>query len=877
MPPFDKAQQEVIAIRNGVHLVLAPPGCGKTAILTERVRNAIAEGTDPGQMLCLTFTNRAARGMEERIQNAGINTQDRVFIGNTHRFCGKFLFDNNLLGHASEIIDEDTSSSVIEEIFNAVSTPADNNTIRKATNRIYYLQHLLRQFECGMPNNTVIYTAHHASDGLRDLCMELKLPAKRNSILEIYNNPEKILTDEVRNSPFHSTTISYLELAKRYAEYKKAHNLIDFDDLLLNLYDYLLHDPEHRRYSWIQIDEIQDLNPLQIAIINELTAPEGTTIYLGDEQQAIFSFMGADTSTLRNIIDRCGKNIHRLENNYRSPSYIIEMLNEYATKNLDTLPEFLPKPANTVNHEKGDLSIVYSRDTVTLPKMVAGITRKLPADERTAIIVATNAAADEVSNALKDIPHFKISGQDYFCTVETATLLSIAALVSNDCSLIAWAKLFLGIRISNDFKSARRTAINLFASGIIPSDLIRFESGSTISHFRESFNNGTTPMVIFDTETSGLDTHTDDIIQIAAIKTLNGEIIDRQNIFLKTDKKIPEMLGDIPNPLIEEYSRQELLERREGLLRFLEFTKGCTLVGHNVCFDYSILNHNLRRDCGIDSIDDYITGHTFDTLQISRLLFPGLISFKLKDILSHFELEGKNSHLADDDILATFSLCKHIATEISKPEFEQKHLSALEKTTGLRKILCEKIGPLYNDALSIRDNAYGIAPLADFIYELSRKLITDLHINLNRKKTSYFIKYLKMTSAGTPQGLREELEKRMADLQTLREADLCDNKIVTENIFVTTLHKAKGLEFENVIIYNVTDGIYPFFYSNTQKEKDEDARKLYVALSRARKRLLLTVPHKKIVLARNGNTYAFDTEISPFIGRISEMFDIING
>ena len=95
----DASQQRVIDAEGGYHLVLAPPGCGKTQILTERIRRAHErDGVPYDQMLCLTFTNRAARGMIERIrQNIDDEEISQVYVGNVHRFCSKFLFENNIL------------------------------------------------------------------------------------------------------------------------------------------------------------------------------------------------------------------------------------------------------------------------------------------------------------------------------------------------------------------------------------------------------------------------------------------------------------------------------------------------------------------------------------------------------------------------------------------------------------------------------------------------------------------------------------------------------------------------------------------------------------------------------------------------------------
>ena len=114
---FDAHQEEAIGLQRGRHLVLAPPGCGKTEILTERVRRALDAGVALTDMLCLTFTNRAARGMQERIEE---NFRDRsmgeLYVGNLHRFCSKLLFESEAVPETATILDEDDAREVIDSL-----------------------------------------------------------------------------------------------------------------------------------------------------------------------------------------------------------------------------------------------------------------------------------------------------------------------------------------------------------------------------------------------------------------------------------------------------------------------------------------------------------------------------------------------------------------------------------------------------------------------------------------------------------------------------------------------------------------------------------------------------------------------------------------
>lgn len=109
--------------------------------------------------------------------------------------------------------------------------------------------------------------------------------------------------------------LQHFKFARKYQQYKEERNLVDFDDLLILTY---IHASQNRdklkKYSWIQIDEVQDLSPFQFGIIDLFTdrSKENVTLYLGDEQQAIFSFIGAKLATLEWLRERCGENMHRL-------------------------------------------------------------------------------------------------------------------------------------------------------------------------------------------------------------------------------------------------------------------------------------------------------------------------------------------------------------------------------------------------------------------------------------------------------------------------------------------------------------------------------------------------------------------------------------
>ena len=113
----DRDQQAVIDLQQGRHLVLAPPGCGKTFILAERIIHAHAHGVDYADMVCLTFTNRASRGMRERISERTHNpVPSDLFVGNVHRFCSNYLFEQKKVPQNSAVIDDPDAESIIKSL-----------------------------------------------------------------------------------------------------------------------------------------------------------------------------------------------------------------------------------------------------------------------------------------------------------------------------------------------------------------------------------------------------------------------------------------------------------------------------------------------------------------------------------------------------------------------------------------------------------------------------------------------------------------------------------------------------------------------------------------------------------------------------------------
>ena len=916
---FDIWQQEVIAISGGRHLVLAPPGCGKTDILTERVVHAHAAGIDYADMLCLTFTNRAAKGMARRIADrTGNPVPDALFVGNIHRFCSQMLFTEGVVNHNSAIIDESDVDNIVQEEL------CRRMNIECRSTELMRLQHALLQAQLGMESSVVLHGELLHTGAMSKLCMTLGVPPSEAEIGRIYGEIDSLVERYTVLDEMPAARL--MLLARAYQRYKEDNDLLDYDDLLVLAYQHLRVESGERRaesseiwlphpetselrtpnsalqtkkYRWIEIDEVQDLNALQFALVEKFATDDATIVYLGDEQQAIFSFIGAKLETLETLKRRCAGHIHHLHTNYRSPQYLLDLQNDYAAKNLKESPESSEfgvrssEVSGCGSHiselrtpKSQDLCLIDVGDSQLESYYAARFAKRygeMDPDGRVAVLVSTNREADDVGDSMTalGVSHFKISGTDLFSLPPMRMLLAHLSVLTDETVFIAWARLLWGLHVTPTYTAARALMRDLRRRALLPTDFLLYPESSYLQEFVRAYEEE--ELVIFDTETTGLDPREDDIIQIAAIRVRKGRIVGKPfNIIMETSRELPQLVGGNPNPMLQVYRDSHRHPRAEGLRMFLDYCRGSVLVGHNVEYDYQILRNNLMREFGVGSGEwraesgelacatnnsSLLTPHSslpttyFDTLKYIRLVRPRLRHYKLVHLIETLHLQGENSHKADDDVLATKSLLDFCHAAALPMVAEQRMFTADHR----RQIdtFAEKYADIYHHA---RRRMYlegsGIAEELQYMYD-----------NLLRQtdpidKWPHFMQFLRddMVREELYPTLRTQLERYSADLGTCREADLCGGSFA-ERYIISTVHKAKGLEFDAVIVYRAVDGSYPGQRSWTEKQIQEDARRLFVAISRSCKRLCV------IYDSYHGSTHH---ALSPFLEKVKGHFTLFH-
>ena len=869
----DASQQEVIDINEGYHLVLAPPGCGKTQILTERIRKAHKQGVPYEDMLCLTFTNRAARGMQERIHE-NIDDEDvgNVFVGNVHRFCSKFLFDAGLIPAETSIIDEEDAISILSRYTEEDEYMVASNYKKKQEYMEYiFLSHFMYQIRYAHPKELRLHADCINSDdikAMKTICQIQRMAFDARAMVDIYDHYDLYMdishsdAYDVGSQKIIRELLRKMRFAHKFEDYKKENHLIDFEDLLLFTYDALkgnyhgvADEVEIKRYPWIQIDEVQDLNPMQLAIIDgiyadyrETKSDKSVILYLGDEHQAIFSFMGAKLSTLDFLKKRCEGCVHQLSTNHRSPKYLLDIFNHYAAEVLKIDKTLLPSTTYEPTTIGNELVIAQSTTVETEFYDAAQIAQHLEKsypDDTTAIIVNSNKDADFVSKELtaKGISHFKVSGEDLFSSPGVKVLFSHLAILDNENNFIAWSRLLKGLHVFETNTASRNFVRSCMNRAMLPLDFLQFKDSTYIEAFAEAYENE--EIVIFDTETTGLDVFEDDILQIAAVKIRRGEVVpgSELSLYIETDKEIPAMLGDIVNPIIEERKHQQLMTHEEALKAFLSYAGNDVLLGHNADYDINILKNNLKRYLP-ETINKSLTpslreNKYFDSLRLVRRLEPSLRQYKLKYLLEYFNLEGENSHLADADVNATRSVVNYCYQKAKEFIPQQQEFMQQKRVTTRVEALRRNYQEIY-DRSSVQLYTLGSSVVSE-LQEVYNKLLEEDIIE-RIPLLHYITGYLgsELIDEQKEHALITQLQHHFMEMNTLKEADLCNSSAIDDKIFVTTVHKAKGLEFDNVIIFDAIEGRYPNYFSqNNPQMVAEDARKFYVAMTRAKKRLIV--------------------------------------
>ena len=400
---LNKNQYEAVTTLSGPLMVLAGAGSGKTRVLTMRIAHLITNGVDPFNILALTFTNKAAREMKDRIAKVvGISDAKSIWMGTFHSVFARILrIEAHHLGFPSNftIYDTQDSLNVLKKVIKEMNIDPDFYKPKKVQSRISTYK-----------NNLITVRAY-------------------------FNNPELMEAD----AQAYMKHIG--EIYKRYVEACFRNGAMDFDDLLLRTNELLTRFPEvlakyQDRFRYILVDEYQDTNHSQYLIVKALASKFENLCVVGDDAQSIYSFQGTNIQNILNFKKDYPDAITvSLEQNYRSTQNIVGAANAIISKNIEQFPKNVFS-----DNEVGDKIKIYrALSDADEANFVATNIWSLHNQEQRqygdfAILYRTNSQTRALEDALrkKNIPYRVYGGLSFYQRKEVKDLIAYLRLLVNE-------------------------------------------------------------------------------------------------------------------------------------------------------------------------------------------------------------------------------------------------------------------------------------------------------------------------------------------------------------------------------------------------------------------------------------------------------------
>lgn len=399
---FSEVQREAVVHYKGPCQVIAGAGSGKTRVLTYRIAYALSQGVQAPQVMALTFTNKAAAEMKERIAKiVGQKTASRLWMGTFHSLFSKILrYESDALGYPSTFTIYDTadSKSLLKSIIKELQLDENVYKISDVQSRISLAK-----------NNLLTAEAYNASAQIAAADASVRKP----QIGRIFMH---------------------------YAARCKAAGAMDFDDLLLNtnilFRDFpAILDKYRQKFQYLLVDEYQDTNHAQYLIVKKLAQDHHNLCVVGDDAQSIYSFRGARIENIQNFLrDYPQAKIFKLEENYRSTQTIVDAAGSLIEKNANQLQKKCFS-----NKEAGDkIKLINPHTDQEEGYRIASEITAYQYDQKCqysdmAILYRTNSQSRIFEDALrrKNIPYRIFGGTAFYQRAEIKNVLAYVRLIIN--------------------------------------------------------------------------------------------------------------------------------------------------------------------------------------------------------------------------------------------------------------------------------------------------------------------------------------------------------------------------------------------------------------------------------------------------------------
>ena len=400
---LNKEQYEAVTSTEGPCLVIAGAGSGKTKVLTHKIAYLMGErGISPWNILAITFTNKAANEMKERVEGLVGEVAKDMWIGTFHSICVRILrryIDRIGFEHSFIIFDTSDQRTLIKECLKELKIDDKMFTDRSV------------QFEISNAKNEMLEPAQYTVKAAGDY--------RKEKIATVYELYQKRL---------------------------KENNAIDFDDIINFTIKILMENPDvldyyTQKFQYILVDEYQDTNKSQFTLITLLASKHGNITVVGDNDQSIYSFRGADISNILNFErDFPGTKIIKLEQNYRCTQNILDAANSVIKNNAAKYEKKL-----WTENEKGDLPCFHQADDEYdegryIARQIEHLRREEYYDYSDfAVLYRMNTQSRAIEEILRreDIPYKIIGGLKFYERKEIKDIIAYLRLINNPSDNLA--------------------------------------------------------------------------------------------------------------------------------------------------------------------------------------------------------------------------------------------------------------------------------------------------------------------------------------------------------------------------------------------------------------------------------------------------------
>ena len=821
----EKQRQVVNEIDKNI-LLLAAAGTGKTNSLALRIANIIEKKkSNPKEILCLTFTNRACKEMKERIISVVGKDGLSICINTFHSFCFSIIKEeskkNTDVSFDFIIYDEEDCKEIIRE-FNV-----QKFNLNSLQNFIDFMKNEKLKFRNKDYIDILKYNLEYKCDELKKICID-------------------------ENKRFNNELFKFIanyghKLVGLYDRTLHERHGLDFNDLLLKVYE--LFEDEHiaskwrKKFKYIHIDEVQDTSIFEYSIISKLFY-ENNIMICGDYFQTIYEWRGSNPKNVLNKFENQYTPITIIfDKNYRSTKTLLNASYDYLKNafesEINDIYEFDFKANSDCYGENIEFKTAYDieEEATWIFNRINDL--KIKDVSKVAILTRNNKINIALSNALINVNRLKKDEEKlYFLLVdefkffrrqEIKDIIAYLKLITNKYDNNSLKRILKKFSKGIGEKTIEKIENNDFRElGIKLYDFIDYSTQTYGDPYqlllREIEKNN---VVVFDVESTGINTVEDEIVQIAAIKINKfGSVIEKFEKFLIPTKSVgnSELVHGFSNEFLEKNGE----DSKSVLKDFLNFIKNTLVVGHNVSYDLSILNSELqRKKLPRAEIIDY-----YDTLDLARKFYPNLKNHKLETLSNLFNTEVKSSHNAMDDILSTKDILIKFVEENIKP-MTLERLSIYNKYSGKFYEVFEYISDLRNKSENLR-------PQDLISYIVKTCGILDFY-NEEQIRISNLREFYMMAKNMDD----EDLNCIDSLIEILKVSALSNSEMDRmlkkyPRIPIITVHQAKGAEFDYVFLAGMQDYTFPSYQSIRNDDLEEEKRVFYVAITRAKKQLFLS-------------------------------------